>query len=428
MTSSKSELLVATITLAGFGGATFFVLSYLLPWGSTPGSRASRTRLGVAMVLIFIGTTSVAVVQTWPAPDAERAQGVYALPALDGTVAQGSTTNSPLLRAVLGGAAPKVQALLQRQEVSDRVFRTLADASLDTQAVNMVGPEPGELAILMQSDIHCNTSMIRMQRRVTELLRENFGDDVPSLLAITGDLTTNGTAAEGACIEDIAAIAGEAPTAAVIGNHESEVSIDQMKDAGMTVLDGATELGGVTVLGEGDPARSELFGATGLRGTRTQSDVGLDLYEKAADKRADLVLVHEAYAAQAFIDVDDMREFLDDRGSATTPYDDGVRDLPAGAVFYGHWHRDVEPRVVWNSDGTWTLVMELGTTGGAIDTPTLSSFSTPWSRPAQTASFPVVFLDEETRLVTGYQVYRFQPDGTVTIDPRVNVGAYPIAE
>jgi hypothetical protein len=112
----------------------------------------------------------------------------------------------------------------------------------------------------------------------------------------------------------------------------------------------------------------------------------------------------------------------------TTPYDDDIRDLPAGAVFYGHWHRDVEPRVVWNSDGTWTLVMELGTTGGAIDTPTLSAFSTPWSRPQQVATFPVVFLDQETRLVTGYQLYRFEPTGTVTIDPRVDMGANPIAE
>ncbi len=67
--------------------------------------------------------------------------------------------------------------------------------------------------------------------------------------------------------------------------------------------------------------------------------------------------------------------------------------------------------------------MELDTTGGAIDAPTINNFSTPWSRPQQEASFPVIFLDEETRLVTGYQIYSFATDGTVTVQPRVDVGA-----
>lgn len=70
--------------------------------------------------------------------------------------------------------------------------------------------------------------------------------------------------------------------------------------------------------------------------------------------------------------------------------------------------------------------MELDTSGGAIDTPTLNNFSTPWSRPSQEASFPVVFLDQETRMVTGYQLYRFATDGTATVLPRVDVGVPPV--
>jgi hypothetical protein len=96
--------------------------------------------------------------------------------------------------------------------------------------------------------------------------------------------------------------------------------------------------------------------------------------------------------------------------------------LPVGAVFYGHWHRSFEPRVVWNSDGTWTLVMELDTSGCAVDTPTLNHFSTPRSRHQQEASFPVVFWDRGSGLVTGYQLYRFETDGTATVEPRVDVG------
>ena len=201
---------------------------------------------------------------------------------------------------------------------------------------------------------------------------------------------------------------GGGPVAAVTGNHESDVSADQMRAAGMTVLDGSTaEVAGVGVLGDGDPTRTELFGGTKLRGDESEADLGTRLYEQAREDHPELVLVHEAYAAEAFVGTTGMTDFLEARGSATTPYDDGVRDLPAGALFYGHWHRSIEPRVVWNDDGTWTLVMELDTSGGAIDTPTIGHFSTPWSRPQQEASFPVVFLDPDQGLVTGYQIYSF---------------------
>ena len=83
--------------------------------------------------------------------------------------------------------------------------------------------------------------------------------------------------------------------------------------------------------------------------------------------------------------------------------------------------------MVWNDDGTWTLVMELDTSGGAIDTPTIGHFSTPWSRPQQEASFPVMFLDDDSGLVTGYQLYRFATDGTATVLPRVDIGPSPLS-
>jgi hypothetical protein len=420
----RHQLLLAAGTLAGLGGLTLFALSTLLP-RMVPSGRGGYLRGAAAFALVLVATTVVAVVQVRPPTAQVRpSSGVYPLPALDGTPVEGSTTNSPVLRALLGTSVPKIQALISRQDESEREFRETASASLTAQAANLAGPQDGEVALLMQSDMHCNTAMTRLQQQVAMMLGEQFGPDVPSLLAISGDLTTNGTAAEGTCIEDLARIAGDRPVVAVTGNHESDVSRRQMRDAGMAVLDGsAIEAGGVTVLGEDDPSRSELFGPTRLRGDRTQAEVGSALYDEASGGRVDVVLVHEAYAASAFVGVDDMRSFLEDRGSAVNPAQDGVRDLPASAVFYGHWHREVEPRVVWNSDDTWTLVMELNTSGGAISRPTVGRFSTPWSRPQQVASFPVVFLDEETRLVTGYQLYRFDPAGTVSVLPRVDVGS-----
>ncbi len=415
------EFLVLELILSVVGAGALLAVSTLVPRRRRLPHRRARI-VGSWGAALVISTGLAGWQLTWPdehRPDA----GVYALPALTGSRADGSTTNSPVLRLLLGGAIPKVKTLVQRQERHAADFRQRALADLDRQQDFVSGPEPGETAVLMQSDMHCNQSMIGLQRAVREKLNDRFGAEVPSLMAITGDLTTNGTAAEQSCIRNEARIAGDAGIAAVTGNHESDLSSRQMSDAGMTVLDGSTTtVGGVRVLGDGDPERTELFGGTSLRGDENEADVGSRLFETATDQKPDLVLVHEAYAAQAFLGVEDMNTFLDGRSSATEPVEDDIRDLPASAVFYGHWHRSVEPRVVWNSDGTWTLVMELDTSGGAVDTPTIGHFSTPWTSPQQEASFPVLFLDDDSRLVTGYQIYSFDTTGRLTVHPRVAVG------
>ncbi|MEP7088841.1 MAG: metallophosphoesterase [Nocardioidaceae bacterium] len=418
----RRQLLLSEVTLAGLGGLALFALSLLS--GRPLPLRRWPPRTVASAVVVLASSLAVSVIVVWPTETGAQPGGrAYALSALDGTVVAGSATNSPVLRLLLGGAVPKAQALVRRQERQQADYRAAATQDLTHQEGRMTGPRPGESAVLLQSDMHCNTTMIHLQAKVAALLRERYGPDALSLLAITGDLTTNGTAAEGICIEDEAAIAGDAPVAAVTGNHESDISAGQMAHAGMTVLDGADRnVGGFSLLGDGDPARSELFGATQLRGKETEAEMGSRLYGVARAGQPDLVLVHEGYAAASFLGVDDMTTFLRDRGSPSTEHTDDVRDLPASAVFYGHWHRSIEPRVVWNSDGTWTLVMELDTSGGAIDSPTFGHFSTPWSSPQQEASFPVVFLDRRTKLVTGYQVYRFDTDGTATVQPRVEAG------
>ncbi len=386
-----------------------------------------RTRAlaaGTALGLLLSSGVAALEFREWAGSGDHGEDFDYALPALNGTRAGGAVTDSPVLRLAIEDAVPKVQQLIDRQQSRTDAFISSATSQLRAARDVMVGPREGEVAVMMQSDMHCNSAMIALQRRVVKLVDEQYGAGTVSLLAISGDLTTNGTAAEGACIADEAAIAGDAPVVAVTGNHESDVSAKQMADAGMKVLTGSTtEVAGTTVLGAGDPERTEMFGATRLRGEETQKSMGTALYETALEDHPQITLVHEAYAAAAFIgDVPDMPAFLDSRGSDRTWWEDGVRDLPTGALFYGHWHREVLPRVVWNSDGTWTLVMELNTSGGAIDTPTFNHFSTPWSKPQQRASFTMLFKNEESGLVTGYQRYAFATDGTVTVQRRVEIG------
>ena len=424
----RHDLIRTGAFVAGVGGLMMLGFSYLLPWGL--GTGRGRIRVVLAGGLVLVGTSSLAVAQVSASSGGRGpTHGAYSLPVFDGTLAHGATTDSPVIRALAGGALAKSRILVERQEAQEVVYRTQALGDLQAQVGAMAGPRDGETAVLMQSDMHCNTTMIRLQGAVVSQLREQYGEDVPALMAITGDLTTNGTGAEGVCIQDEAEIAAGVPIAAITGNHESDISRDQMQDAGMTVLDGSTEeLAGVRVLGDGDPNRSEFFGATVQRGDETQSGQGQRLRAEAADAgsdaRPDLVLVHEAYAAEAFLGIDSVDAFLTAplATTLTDPIDDGIDDVPAGAVFYGHWHRSIEPRVIWNSDGSWTFVMELDTSGGAIDSPTLNNFSTPWSRPQQEASFPVVFLDQQTGMVTGFQLYRFATDGSATVLPRVDVG------
>ncbi|MBS46092.1 MAG: hypothetical protein CMH83_23520 [Nocardioides sp.] len=429
----RRQVVTAEVVLALVGGTGAWLLGGLLPRRREVTRRGLRTVGAVGLALVT--TTGLAVVAV-RGEATTAGSGTYPLTALRGTALDGSTTDSPIVRAIAGGALRKSQALLARQEERAAQFRADAIASVEAQTDLMDGPREGETAVLVQSDMHCNTTMIAFQRRVVELLREQHGGDVPALMAVTGDLTTNGTAAERTCIDAEAGIAGDAPVVAVTGNHESGTSEDQMRDAGMTVLDGDTAtVGGVRVLGDGDPARSELFGDTRLRGTETQAEVGARLRgvaEDAGDDRPSLLLVHEAYAAAGFLDVDDVRPVLADAYDLETsggrlepdadPDADGVPDVPAGVVLYGHWHRDVPPRLLTNSDGTWSLLMELDTSGGAIDEPTISSFSVPWGQPQQSASFPVLFLDDESGLVTGYQRYTVDTDATVTVSSRVEVG------
>jgi hypothetical protein len=430
----RDQLVVSVAVVALGGGLVLLALRLLVPLRPMTGRR-DRVRVVLAGALALAVTTSVGALEVVGSDGHRAGSGVYRLEVLDGTLAAGATTDSPIIRALTGGALAKAQGLIERQEEAEATYRAAALADLEAQTVLMSGPREDETAVLVQSDMHCNTTMIGLQKAVVDLLRERFGDDVPAMMASAGDLTTNGTAAEGPCIAAQRAIVGEAPVAAVTGNHESELSAEQMADAGMTVLDGSIEeVAGVRVLGDGDPSRSELFGSTRLRGDETQADVGSRLRAEALDAdpedRPDLVLVHEGYAAEAFLGVDSVRDLVGEDGGGTgvslteAPAGgaDGIDDVPAGAVFYGHWHRSVDPRVVWNSDGTWTLLMELDTSGGAIDTPTINNFSTPWSKPQQSASFPVVFLDRETGLVTGYQLYRFEPDGTASVEPRIAVG------
>lgn len=235
------QFVMGDLALAMIGGLAWFAFATLRPRTAAerPTSRLRlQTTVGVTIALVAslaITTLQLSAGRSGTSEASRR----YELTVLDGTIAEGSSTDSPLLRLLLGGAVPKVQTLVRRQEEGERTYRESATARLTEQSAAMTGPREGETAVLMQSDMHCNTTMIRLQ--VARMLRCRFGGDVPALMAVTGDLTS--------------------------------------------------DVAGIAVLGDGDPSRSELFGDTRLRAEESEGDLGNRLYDQARDDKPQLVLV-----------------------------------------------------------------------------------------------------------------------------------------
>ena len=137
------------------------------------------------------------------------------------------------------------------------------------------------------------------------------------------------------------------------------------------------------------------------------------------------MLFHQPRSAAGYIGIDALADLVEGVGLLTTPRDDGIPDLPPGSINVGHLH-DVEgPWVIWNTDGdevTWTVVSQLGTSGGVEENPTFNRFSTPFSTPLKTVSVQLQYFNEESGLQTGYAEIDIGTDGTVTITDRVEVG------
>jgi hypothetical protein len=334
----------------------------------------------------------------------------------------------------------KYQTQRQAQDERREAFVATATIELDprdphSQYQNIVGPQEGESAMLVGSDMHSNLAMIQMTGHVVKLINEKFGEGTISTVLLAGD-DTYGTTLEKDAVDREAKLGDGAPEATVDGNHDSSITNEQFRDAGIKVLDGkVVSVGGIPVIGMADPQVTPLFAPNYMRDGSDFVDPRGSEYQ-AGQKMHDAALksgkmpvgiVHEGYAAGISLDVKEptqakLTEWFEQRGSNTVPWEDGVRDLPFSLLAYGHWHRIIEPRTVYNSDGTWTLVMELNTTGGAIANTSITHFNTPLDAPGQTASFPVIFRNNESGLVTGYQMYTFHTDGRVEISPRVDIG------
>jgi hypothetical protein len=350
----------------------------------------------VAGVWIAVTAVVVAGIVASPRPAAAPRRPVE-LDVGERTVAL--TVDSPLLAGLLTRGVEGVRLLAERQEKALDAYVDQASMNLRAQVAALPAALPGETMLFGYSDLHCNQAMVR-------LLAELVSYTQPSLVISAGDDTVNGTASERACITREARIGGGIPMVVATGNHDSAITDDQMRGAGLTVLDGrpVTVPGPppVTLLGDDDPEHNLPFSVDRtLERPESVPQMGERLLAQAQADPVDVLVVHQPTAAGVVL-------------AAPEP--------PARLVLWGHMHAQAGPSVIRHVDGSWTVGLQAGTAGG-VKQPTITSFSTPFSPPLVSADAYFFFRDDATGLITAVQPVHFLPSAEVVIEPRLVTGS-----
>lgn len=351
-------------------------------------TRAQQGILGYLMVLIIVGAVVIAA----PAQEPTRR---YDVTVADGTRFAGLTVDSAVLADLLDRGIVGVRKMADRQQASMDNYVDRTTANLIKETDRLPKPQPGEQLLFGISDLHCNLAMIRFWHQLVTMTE-------PDIVFSSGDDTMNGTATEQACVTDERGIAQDHPFVDIGGNHDSAITERQMKAAGATVLNGkVTEVNGVRFLGDDDPEYNPPFSTTRVQErAETEQQLGRRMVNEATGRDVDVIMVHQPTAALPIV---------------RTP------DPPAKLITWGHMHVQSGPDVIMHKDGSWTVVIQMGTAGG-VAAPTITSFSTPFSPPRKSADGYFFYRDVATGLITGVQPVHCLPDGSVIIDDRIPTG------
>lgn len=417
----REELAVALV-----GGAVLFLVVPRRRLRGIP--RRHAVVASVLLVDLALGLTAFGAVQAFDAWDCSRAPAaVYTVPGM-----ANPTFSSPQMREIVAQVQPFIDKNTQRIDAAADRYEATAKESVTTaiaQHAGALAPRDGETVVLGEADPQGSFVGVHVRKAMYAELVTALGKDAVSLRTIAGDVTSNGTVAESSYLKAEAKVAPDIPVAAVGGDHDSEKTWKQMKDAGFTVPDLTTdEVGGLHVTGANDREHKTLFGGiiTNSSGV-SEEQLGKRLRAKAGDT-AGIVLMHQPDALVGYLGLGSLSSLRDRPEAATdrtTPYDDGIPDLPPGIVEYGHLHHADGPWVVWNTDGdtvTWTVVDQLGTAGGVENAPTFSRFSTPFSAPLKPLMVRLQYVDVDSGLQTGYATVECDLEGQCTVSDRVDVG------
>ena len=406
------------------------VLTMILPPRLARVDRRRRVLvIGATGVSMLVASSAFAAVQysEWPGSDpVPRLYPLDARPELAFT--------SPQAREVAEQVQPFIEKNVERLKERGEAYEEDAVESIERvlpAAADGLAPRTGEVVVLAEADPQGSIVGTRVRKGLYAELVRLLGADAFVARTMSGDISSNGTVGEEGFVRGEAEASPGIPVVAVKGDHDSQVTIDQLDKAGVEVVDRSlAEVGGLSFTGGADPNFKALFGG------RITNPSGVSQPERGQETRAYVdevrpdgpvhMILHQAYAALGYLGIDDLGLLRATRGHETEPWDDGIPDLPPGSVTYGHWHESDGPFVVWNTDTddvTWTVVDQVGTSGGVEEQPTINRFSTPYSPPLKPISLRLHYVEEETGLVTGAAELVVDVDGELSVGQRVELGA-----
>ncbi|MEP9364929.1 hypothetical protein ABLE68_18345 [Nocardioides sp. CN2-186] len=422
------HLLWYTLLAALVGGLVLTAVSRgrpppMPPWADTTRRQVGLVAVGLVVCLALSTLIARQLFIGWAGSD--EIGTTYAMPGVDRL-----SFSSPQAREVAQQIQPFVEKNTTRIDEQAAAYEDTAKASLDTTIpahADGLRPRSDERVVLAEADPQGSLVATKVRTALYPLLQETLGEDAIALRTISGDVSSNGAVAEKGFIALESAASPGIPVVAVKGDHDSDTTVDQLRDDDVQVPDLETvDAGDLAVSGAADPAFKTLFGGlvTNDSGT-SEEDIGKALRKAVDPDLAGIVLLHQPRAVDGYLGIDGRSDLDATAGHLTTPWDDGIPDVPPGSVNYGHLHDPDGPWVLWNTDGdevTWTVVSQLGTAGGVLETPTFNRFSTPFSTPLKPITVQLQYVNTKSGLQTGYASIQISTDGTVTVQDRISLG------
>jgi hypothetical protein len=316
----------------------------------------------------------------------------HVIDSFDGTPIEGARV-SGRLADLLTAYGPTIRLLYD----GNNAFFTRATATLDDElaaaGISSNGPDadPPEdtVTALFFTDVHCNIGMAELVGHTAEAV----GAD---MILDTGDTTIAGTALEEFCVNAVdRAMPADVPYVVAAGNHDSIVTVGQMRRAGWIVLDGSTvEVAGVRILGDTDPRLTTLDQPTVQERNESWEETALRLADEACvegrdGSPVDLVMIHDAYAGRRVA------------WSGCAPL-----------TLSGHIHQHVGPEL----DQHGIRWVEGAAGGQGTGVPTLGPIRAD-------APFGQIEFDAETGEALRYRRIFLRPEGSVVIGDWANLPA-----
>ncbi|MGJ9411817.1 metallophosphoesterase [Aeromicrobium sp. CF4.19] len=345
-------------------------------------ARPQLVRGGVVIVAIATGVALVVVPQhdeQLPEPQWTAARDVFPELPANGVLDSLEISDGSITR----GSRALVEGALYLYEDSVSFYGELAEQARETQVRT---PGEDERTALVVTDRHDNIGMDPVARIIADQAEAE-------VLINLGDDTSQGDSWERFSINSLADEFDGFERVAVAGNHDSRTTVEQLRSADFTVLEGEpVEVAGIRFLGDHDPRGTTL---TGYTGSADQRDDDLAVQDEALTGVA-----CEADEADERVGVLAVHSWASGKQVAAS----GCVDL----VLTGHLHYQVGPTAIDGPEGTTTTRLTTASTGGAVLPFALGSSL------RREAQVTLVTFDEDGGPV-GLQPVSFMPSGQIDV-------------